>query len=1095
MEPLKKELRNQLEKVVKVARQDAEAGARAVLEEYAVSSPQPFEHLSPEARDLRRRLRARARQLGDRLLPDDRQEIEHLVNECAYEHWHEMLFARFLAENNLLMHPEGVPVSLEECEELALEEGADDGWELAARYAARMLPQIFRPDAPVLQIDLPPECRHQLEERLESLPSEVFTASDSLGWVYQYWQAQKKDEVNQSEVKIGADELPAVTQLFTESYMVDFLLHNSLGAWWVSRHPDEEPPVELPYLRRLEDGTPAAGTFPGWPDKVKELKILDPCCGSGHFLAAAFHLLVPLRTIEEGISAREACDAVLAENLHGLEIDERCTQIAAFALALHAWIYPDAGGYRLLPELHIACSGLAVGAKEEEWLRFAGESGKLQEGMKRLHQLFRDAPVLGSLIDPTVEEGDLLTASFEELQPLLEQAMDREKQDYAGNELGIAAQGIARAAELLAGRYHLIITNVPYLARGKQASRLRDFCGTHYPATKNDLATVFLERCLKMCAASGTTALVIPQNWLFLTSYRKIREHLLQQQTWNTLARLGPQAFQTPMWNFNIQLLMLTRSLPSSDHLLHGLDASAPHTAAEKAKWLQEEGEVVAVKQKEQLENPDARITLEFNEKSELLDHYADTGTGIQTYDSPRFILVFWELNTIDNGFIPCQSTVRLTELFGGLSHVLRWEDGEGDLAALMAAKERTGYTSGIWKVWSRFIDTQGVLVSLMQDLPCSLFRGAAFDNNTGVIIPKNQDHLCAVWAFCSSPMFNKAVRRIDQKLNVTNATLIKVPYDLDYWKKVADEKYPSGLPKPYSDDPTQWLFHGHPAPSTAPLQVAVARLLGYQWPVEADEEMDLALEAREWIARCLDLDSLADDDGIVCIPAVRGEQPAHARLEALLIQAYGDQWDTTLREALLDEVSYSGKNLDAWLRDGFFDQHCQSFHHRPFIWHVWDGRRRDGFAALVNYHKLDRKRLETLTYTYLGDWIRRQEDELKQNIGGAEARLLAARALQDKLRLILEGEVPYDIFVRWKPLDEQPIGWEPDLNDGVRLNIRPFVTADVLRKKPKIKWNKDRGKDPEDSSWFGVFKGDRINDHHLSLAEKQASRATEGGK
>jgi hypothetical protein len=90
---------------------------------------------------------------------------------------------------------------------------------------------------------------------------------------------------------------------------------------------------------------------------------------------------------------------------------------------------------------------------------------------------------------------------------------------------------------------------------------------------------------------------------------------------------------------------------------------------------------------------------------------------------------------------------------------------------------------------------------------------------------------------------------------------------------------------------------------------------------------------------------------------------------------------------------------------------------------------------------------------------------------------------------LIHEGEAPYDIFVRWKPLEKQPIGWEPDLNDGVRLNIRPFVQAGILRKRPNIKWNKDKGRDPESAPWFAVFKGDRINDHHLSLAEKRAAR------
>jgi hypothetical protein len=149
-----------------------------------------------------------------------------------------MLFARFLAENGLLMYPDPdgpVAVTLEECEELAVEEGAANGRELAARFAARMLQQIFRLDSPVFQLSLPPEHQQKLERLVADLPLEVFTASDSLGWVYQFWQAKKKDEVNASEVKIGARELPAVTQLFTEPYMVSFLLDNSLGAWWAAQ--------------------------------------------------------------------------------------------------------------------------------------------------------------------------------------------------------------------------------------------------------------------------------------------------------------------------------------------------------------------------------------------------------------------------------------------------------------------------------------------------------------------------------------------------------------------------------------------------------------------------------------------------------------------------------------------------------------------------------------------------------------------------------------------------------------------------------------------------------------------------------------------
>ena len=164
--------------------------------------------------------------------------------------------------------------------------------------------------------------------------------------------------MNHSEVKIGARELPAVTQLFTEPYMVDFLLDNSLGAWWAGRRltdtdfesagSEEElrqkaavPGVPLQYLRFVkgENGKwrPAAGTFDKWPCNLEELKVMDPCCGSGHFLVAAFLMLVPIRMELEGLSARDAADAVLRDNLHGLELDQRCVELAAFALAMTAW--------------------------------------------------------------------------------------------------------------------------------------------------------------------------------------------------------------------------------------------------------------------------------------------------------------------------------------------------------------------------------------------------------------------------------------------------------------------------------------------------------------------------------------------------------------------------------------------------------------------------------------------------------------------------------------------------------------------------------------------------------------------------------------
>jgi len=148
-----------------------------------------------------------------------------------------------------------------------------------------------------------------------------------------------------------------------------------------------------------------------------------------------------------------------------------------------------------------------------------------------------------------------------------------------------------------------------------------------------------------------------------------------------------------------------------------------------------------------------------------------------------------------------------------------------------------------------------------------------------------------------------------------------------------------------------------------------------------------------------------------------------------------------------------------------------------------------------MNYHKFDNRKLQSLIYSYLGDWITRQKHDLENGSDGAADKLAAAETPQKKLILILEGDAPYDIFVRWKPLENQATGWNPDLNDGVRMNIRPFMKAEVLRhyKKPilNINWDKDRVKAVESAPWFHLDNGDRINDRHLSLIGKQNAKHT----
>ena len=629
MPPLNPALRNELEKAVLRARGAAEDAARAALSILAVDRRDAFSTLSEEQRAFRRALRAKARQLGGYSI---------LVDEVAYAQWHRMLFARFLAENDLLMHPEKhVAVTLDECEELAAVEDDPDQWVTATRYAGEMLPGIFSPDDPTVDVSFAPEGRAALDAILTALPRPVFTSDDGLGWVYQFWQSKRKKQVSGSGRKIEKLDLAAYSQLFTEDYMVRFLLENSLGAWWAARRPDSSVVKGFEYLRVRDDGTPAAGTFPGWPERAAGITVMDPSCGSGHFLIVAFDMLRRMRMEEEGLGAAEAAVAVLRDNLFGLEIDPRCVQIAAFALALAAW---KAGGYRELPLPNVACSGMAVRGQLEAWTVLARDDVNIRRALERLHAMFVNAPDLGSLIDPAgvpVRER-MFAPDFEQVGPLLERALARERaDDPVATVFGNAALGVARAADLLARQYTLVATNVPYLARGKQGDSLKEFIELRHGEAKADLATAFMERCRSFCLPGGTCGLVTPQNWLFLTSYAKLRKKLLREQEWHIVARLGPSAFQTIGGAVvNVALVVASHVIPDADSITAGINASQVEGIDRKALLLAG-GQIDRVPQQSQLRNPDSRITLQIEDASTLLSVYAKSFQGIATADYPRY--------------------------------------------------------------------------------------------------------------------------------------------------------------------------------------------------------------------------------------------------------------------------------------------------------------------------------------------------------------------------------------------------------------------------------------------------------------------------
>ncbi|NLL36837.1 MAG: SAM-dependent DNA methyltransferase, partial [Fretibacterium sp.] len=627
--------------------------------------------------------------------------------------------------------------------------------------------------------------------------------------------------VNASEVKIGARELPAVTQLFTEPYMVSFLLDNSLGAWWAARRLNEAdlqkssseeelrrkaaiPGVPLDYLRfvQQEDGTwtPAAGTFDGWPEQLAELKTLDPCCGSGHFLVAAFLMLVPMRMERDGLSAREAVDAVLRENIHGLELDQRCVELAAFALALTAWKYPDlpspsgrgAGGeggtkpigYRPLPELNVACSGLSISAKKEEWLALAGDNTNLRIALEELYKQFKDAPVLGSLINPeaSLGKGSLFELKWEEVGPLLTKALAEEKDDVR-SEMGVIAKGISFAARLLIQDYRLIATNVPYLGMRRMHEKLYAFCEKNFPNSKQDIATVFIDRFREFSKHQTTVIVVSPQNWLVQPAYENFRNELLKGSSLRLIAQLGEHGFDSPQAaGAFVSLSILDHHPKLIGNYFSAIKAVSEKRPEDKATAIRTV-EILSVSAESQHSNAQHKISFEEHGESVLIQDFAIAPQGIKTGDDEKWVLCFWEI--LFSKYSPwrvSQSSVNKKTFYGGREKIINWSTGGDGMIRP--------------RLDSPALEKLGVAISQTRNKAATIYTGQLFLSTLAPVVPHDQDNLSTLWEFCSSSDFRDTVTKISPGLFATNSSILVTPIDEEVWADKANSRFPNGLPK-----------------------------------------------------------------------------------------------------------------------------------------------------------------------------------------------------------------------------------------------------------------------------------------------------------
>ena len=409
----------------------------------------------------------------------------------------------------------------------------------------RSLPEMFETISNWTELLFPANLLRSdsvLDRMVTEIPEEDWQdAVQIIGWLYQYYNTELKDDTFaklKKNIKITKERIPAATQLFTPDWIVRYMVENSLGRLWLEGHPDaelhdgwkyyldeaeQEPEVEA-QLAKLREEYKAI--------KPEEIKVIDPCMGSGHILVYAFDVLMQIYT-SAGWDQREAAQSILKNNLYGLDIDDRAAQLAYFAVMMKARQYDR----RLLtrgiqPNIFSIRESNGIQTRTVEY--FHRNDPKLKADIESIVAKMRDAKEYGSILNITPVDFAGLYARFDEI-----------RNDINMMQMSVLEEllPVVKCAEMLAQKYDVVVTNPPYMAVSNAGAKVNDYVKKNFPDSKADMFAVFIERCGQMIKKNGYQAMITQHAWMFLSSFEKLRTKLLAVDIVN-MAHLGARAFE-----------------------------------------------------------------------------------------------------------------------------------------------------------------------------------------------------------------------------------------------------------------------------------------------------------------------------------------------------------------------------------------------------------------------------------------------------------------------------------------------------------------------------------------------------------------------
>ncbi len=643
-----------------------------------------------------------------------------------------------------------------------------------------------------------------LGHMVSDIPEEDWQdAVQIIGWLYQYYNTELKDDTFaqlKKNVKITKERIPAATQLFTPDWIVRYMVENSLGRLWLEGHPNaelrggwkyyldeakQEPDVE-DQLAKLRE---AYKTI-----KPEEIKVIDPCMGSGHILVYAFDVLMQIYT-SAGWDQREAAQSILKNNLFGLDIDDRAAQLAYFAVMMKARQYDR----RLLtrgiqPHIYAFAESNTITTAPLHDMGITLSQDEYDTAVKQVLRLLdelRDAKEYGSILTVTPCDWDLLRRF----------AVPRTEDEGGQQLLGIHGEQIAapllqrliNIGEALSQQYDVVVTNPPYMAVSNAGAKVNDYVKKNFPDSKADLFAVFIERCGQMAKKNGYQAMITQHAWMFLSSFEKLRTKLLAVDIVN-MAHLGARAFEeiggevVQTTSFVIRkshiadykgeycrLIEPTSQQGKEDMFLAGEN----RYAADQSNFSKIPGLPVAYWV--------SRSMLHCFDAGVALSKMATPRTGIMTGDNTRFLRLWWEVPG-DHAKLDAQSAEdainsrakwfpynkggEYRRWYGNEDYLINWENGGVEVFGNAKREKRNAQDYPEEYKFKKAISWSLVTTGK----PAFRLKASNLSDIAGPALFTTDENVLWILAFCNSPITYEILNMVNPTVNYQGGNVGQLP-------------------------------------------------------------------------------------------------------------------------------------------------------------------------------------------------------------------------------------------------------------------------------------------------------------------------------